>query len=52
LDKSKIYKFLKPTFGMGLLTAPGKIYLNVFGNHSIFLVDVCFRKFRDYLFNL
>jgi len=29
LNKSAIYKFLGPIFGVGLLTAPGKIYLNV-----------------------
>jgi len=29
MSKSAIYKFIEPIFGMGLLTAPGKIYLNV-----------------------
>jgi len=29
LDKSTIYKVFEPIFGIGLLTAPGKIYLNI-----------------------
>jgi len=29
LDKGKLYKLIKPIFGTGLLTASGKIYLNI-----------------------
>jgi len=29
LDKSTVYKIMEPVFGTGLLTAPGKIYLNI-----------------------
>jgi len=29
LDKGKLYKLIKPIFGTGLLTASGKIYINI-----------------------
>jgi len=48
LDKSRIYKIIEPLFGAGLLTASGKIYLNIKQKYIKYLfscVEPTFSKF-------